>query len=288
MCAEVTTVRIPAPAAWRRGESFSTLLSLSHPQESLMSEWNAMTFQGKDTILRVVKDQANQMFTLAEQPDAWEAPTACEDWEVRDVIGHLVDTMEGYFKAFEVARAGATAANAYGLLGMHERAGGEARAFRHLSQDEMMTRVRSDFEKMLGILEPLNEEEWTTMIVPHFYMGPVPAFIYAAGQLMDFGVHTWDIVEGSGKAHALDADAADLLVPFMFIIWQSTVHPDSQTAPFTIGIRVSGRNGGNTRVSVGPDGMSYEAGDISDLPATIEFDPAGLVLTAFGRINRGA
>src|SRR6185437_15861715 len=137
-----------------------------------MSEWNAMTFEGKPTILRVVKDQASEMFALAEQPDAWEAPTACENWEVRDVIGHLVDTMEGYFKAFEVARAGASAENAYGLLGMHE---------------------------------PLSEEEWTTMIVPHFYMGPVPAFIYAAGQLMDYGVHTWDIKEGSGKAHALNA-----------------------------------------------------------------------------------
>ena len=41
------------------------------------------------------------------------------------------------------------------------------------------------------------------MIVPHFYMGPVPAFFYAAGQLMDYGVHTWDIREGTGKAHAL-------------------------------------------------------------------------------------
>jgi len=252
-----------------------------------MSEWNAMTYEGKDTILRVVKNQANEMFTLAERPDAWEAPTACEDWQVRDVIGHLVDTMEGYFTAFEVARSGATAENAYGLLGMHERAGGEARAFRHLSQDEMMHRVRADFEKMLGILEPLNEEEWTTMIVPHFYMGPVPAFIYAAGQLMDFGVHTWDIKEGTGKAHALDADAADLLVPFMFIIWQSTVHPEADTTPFTIGVRVSGRNGGETRVTVGPDGMSYEPGDISDLPAILEFDPAAMVLTAFGRINGG-
>ena len=48
------------------------------------------------------------MFALAEQPDAWESKTACENWEVRDVIGHLVDTMEGYFKAFEVARSGAT------------------------------------------------------------------------------------------------------------------------------------------------------------------------------------
>ena len=36
-----------------------------------MSEWNAMTYQGKDTILRVVKDQAGQMFALAEQPGAW-------------------------------------------------------------------------------------------------------------------------------------------------------------------------------------------------------------------------
>lgn len=252
-----------------------------------MSEWNAMTYEGKDTILRVVREQANQMFSLAEQPDAWEAPTACENWEVRDVIGHLVDTMEGYFKAFEIARSGATAENAYGLLGMHERAGGEARAFRRLSQAEMMTRARADFDKLMGILEPLDAEEWTTMIVPHFYMGPVPAFIYAAGQLMDYGVHTWDILEGTGKAHALSADAADLLVPFMFIIWQSTIKPDSDASSFTIGIRVSGRNGGDTRVTVNESGMSYEAGSIDDLPAVIEFDPAGLVLTAFGRINGG-
>jgi uncharacterized protein (TIGR03083 family) len=252
-----------------------------------MSEWNAMTYEGKPTILRVVRNQANQMFTLAEQPGAWDRKTACESWEVRDVIGHLVDTMEGYFKAFEIARSGASAENAYGLLGMHERAGDSARAFRTLSQQEMMTRVRADLNTMMGILEPLSEEEWTSMIVPHFYMGPVPAFIYAAGQLMDYGVHTWDILEGTGKAHALDADAADLLVPFMFIIWMSTIKPDANAEPFTIGIRVSGRNGGDTRVTVSESGMSYEPGDISDLPAMIEFDPAGLVLTAFGRINGG-
>jgi len=253
-----------------------------------MSEWNAMTYEGKDTILRVVKDQAQQMFALAEQPGAWEAPTACESWEVRDVIGHLVDTMEGYFKAFDVARSGATAENAYGLLGMHERAGDSARAFRHLSQQEMIARVRDDLDKMMGILEPLTAEEWTTMIVPHFYMGPVPAFIYAAGQLMDYGVHTWDIRQGSGKAHALPSDAADLLVPFMFIIWQSTIHPDADRTPFTIGIHVTtGHNAGTTRVTVNEEGLSYEPGAVDDLPAVIEFDAGSMVLTAFGRINAG-
>src|SRR5215472_3228000 len=204
-----------------------------------MSEWNAMTYEGKDTILRVVRREADQMFELAGEPGAWDAPTACESWRVKDVIGHIVDTTEGYFRAFETARSGADAPSPHG------------------------------------------------MVVPHAYMGPVPAFVYAGGQLMDYGVHTWDIRQGSGRAHALPADTADLLVPFMFIIWQSTIRPDADLSPFSIGIRVSGRNAGETRVSISDAGMSYEPGKIDDLPAILEFDPGSLVLTAFGRINGG-
>jgi uncharacterized protein (TIGR03083 family) len=252
-----------------------------------MTEWNAMTYEGKHTILRVVRHEADEMFALAEQPDAWEAPTACESWKVKDVIGHIVDTTEGYFQAFDTARAGADAPAPHGLVVMHELAGRSAQAFGGQSQQEMMSRARADLDKMMGILEPLNADEWTGMMVPHAYMGSVPAFVYAGGQLMDYGVHTWDIRQGSGRAHALSADAADLLVPFMFIIWQSTVRPDADLTPFSIGIRVSGRNAGDTRVSIGEGGMSYEPGNIDDLPAMLEFDPGSMVLTAFGRVNGG-
>ena len=251
-----------------------------------MSAWNAMTYEGKDTILRVVREQAEGMFAMAEAPSAWEAPTACSDWQVRDIIGHLVDTTEGYFKSFETARAGGSA-DVHGLPVMHELAGDGGRAFRGVPQAEMMGRIRSDLDKMTGILEPLSAEEWGGLMVPHVYMGPVPAFVYAGGQLMDYGVHTWDIRQGGGRAHALPADTADLLVPFMFIIWQSTIRPDADLSPFTIGIRVSGRNAGDTRVSISDQGMSYEPGDIDDLPAMLEFDPGSMVLTAFGRVNGG-
>ena len=252
-----------------------------------MSEWNAMTYEGKDTILRVVRREAEQMFALAEEPGAWEAPTACENWKVKDVIGHLVDTTEGYFRAFDTARGGGSAPDAHGLLVMHELAGSSAQQFGDLTQAEMMARVRADLAKMMGILQPLSAEEWGGLIVPHAYMGPVPAFVYAGGQLMDYGVHTWDIRQGTGRAHAIPADAADLLVPFMFIIWQSTIRPDADLSPFSIGIRVSGRNGGDTRVSISAEGMSYEPGSIDDLPAMLEFDPGSMVLTAFGRVNGG-
>ena len=70
-----------------------------------MNAWNATTYEGKDTILRVVRDEAERFIDLAGRPGAWDAPTACESWAVRDVVGHLVDTTEGYFDAFEIAKA---------------------------------------------------------------------------------------------------------------------------------------------------------------------------------------
>ncbi len=89
-----------------------------------------------------------------------------------------------------------------------------------------MERLRDDFHKMQGILEPIGPDDWTGFMVTHPYMGPVPAFFYAAGQLMDYGVHSWDIRQTSGRAHGLSGDAADLLVPFMFAIWQGTVRTE--------------------------------------------------------------
>ena len=168
---------------------------------------------------------------------------------------------------------------------MAKRAEEQGKSFRDLPQKEMVDRLRTDFDKMMGIFEGLTAEDWTGLMVSHFYMGPVPAFFYPAFQLMDYGVHSWDIRRGTGRAHGLPGDTADLLVPFMFAIWQGTVRGDAE--PSAIGIRVTGRNGGDYRVTIGDGGLAYEPGALDDLSTTIEFDAAGLVLTAFGRCNTG-
>jgi uncharacterized protein (TIGR03083 family) len=252
-----------------------------------MSEWNAMTYDGKETILDAVRQDAERMFAIAERPEAWHAPTACVGWETRDVVAHIVDTTEGYFRAFDAARGLGSVPDPHGLAVMSRKVDEGASALRDIPQDELMDRLRADYAKMRGILEPLTADEWTGMMVTHAYMGPVPAFFYAAGQLMDYGVHSWDLRQGSGRAHGLPAATADLLVPFMFAIWQGTLAADRVTEPFTVGIRVGGRNAGDYRVSVGPDGLTYEPGEIETLPAYLEFDPGSLVLTAFGRSNAG-
>ncbi len=250
-----------------------------------MGEWNAMSYEGKDTILRVVRQQADRMFGMADDRAAWNEPTACKGWETRDVIGHLVDTTEGYFESFDAARA-AQKRELSTLPEMLESANKGALRFRDLSQSELMDRARGDLDKMMGILEPLSKEEWEGFIVDHYYMGPVPAFFYAGGQLMDYGVHSWDIEEGRGEAHVMDGEAADLLVPFMFVLWQSTIKPDADKSPYEIGIRVGGHNGGDYRVSMGPDGMTYTQAPIDDL-TVIEYDAGSMVLAAYNRTHAG-
>jgi uncharacterized protein (TIGR03083 family) len=252
-----------------------------------VKDWDATDYAAKENLLRAVRREADALFLMAEASDTWTAPTACPQWEVRDVIGHLIDVTEGYFTAFDAARSGTTVPEPLGLRVMGERLDEAAQAHRALPRGEAMERLRADFDKMMEICQALGPDEWAGLTVTHKYMGPLPAFFYPVFQLMDYGVHGWDIRQGTGRAHGLGGETADLLAPFMLVLWQVTAGVPADTEPCAVGISVSGRNGGSYRVNIGGDGLSYVAGDVSGLPAVIEFDAGSLVLTAFGRANAG-
>jgi uncharacterized protein (TIGR03083 family) len=253
-----------------------------------MTEWDATSYEAKDNLLRVVRREAERLFALAEAPDAWEATTACPQWRVRDIVGHLIDVTESYFVGFDSARGGAAAPDAFGLRVMQQRLDEGARSHRVLSQEEALQRLRGDFAKLWEMCDALGPDEWDGLQVPHKYMGPLPAFFYPAFQLMDYTVHSWDIRQGTGRAHGLHGDAADLLVPFMFILWQATAEVPAGTAPCEIGVEVcGGHNAGTWRVSASADGVTYAPGETGDLAARLCFDPGSFVLTAFGRSNSG-
>ena len=251
-----------------------------------MSEWDATKYSAKDTLLGVLRREADALPEMAEN-GSWTGKTACTEWETRDIVGHLIDVTESYFVGFDAARSGTEVPGALGVRVMQERLDEGAKEHRRLTQAHAVDRLRTDFAKMMEICEALGPEDWGGLLVPHKYMGPLPAFFYPVFQLMDYGVHGWDIRQGTGRAHGLSGDAADLLVPFMFILWQATTDVPSDMDAYSVGIRVSGRNAGDYLVNIGVDGLSYAAEDVSGQPAVLEFDPGSLVLTAFGRVNAG-
>jgi uncharacterized protein (TIGR03083 family) len=256
--------------------------------EESMSAWNFMDYASKANLLEGIRRESNEMFGLAGDPSSWTAPTGAGHWQVRDVFGHLLDTTETYFVGFDAARGEGSPPPSVPLTDMAVYADQGAQGFRSLDREGALERLRGDLDRMLGIEESLSEQDWGGLQVPHKYMGPLPAFFYPVFQLVDYSVHSWDIRQGSGRPHALEARSADLLVPLCFVLWSATATVAPETTPMQVGVRItSGENAGDTRIDVGPEGLACEQGSVDDLAAVIEFDPASFVLTAYGRINAG-
>jgi uncharacterized protein (TIGR03083 family) len=249
--------------------------------------WDFRDPASKGLVLDVLEREIDDTFDLVADPRRWEAPTACEGWEVRDVIGHLVDTTEGYLPLFEIARTGGAAPDPLGLRVMAQRVDEGAKAFRKVPRDELLDRLRDDRDRMMEQFRSLSDRDWSGLMVPHPYMGPLPAMFYPMFQLVDYAVHSWDIRQGIGDPHAMSGDAADLLVPVIFILWQATADVTGIEQPYTMGVRTTGRNGGDMRVAVSSDGVQFELGDVDACDAILEFDPATLVLTGYARMNGG-
>src|ERR671911_3075867 len=80
--------------------------------------WDFQNPASKDRLLGVLQREIDEMSELAAEPTRWHALTACEGWELRDMVGHLVAETEGYLSAFDIARRGvAAAAEPVGVAG---------------------------------------------------------------------------------------------------------------------------------------------------------------------------
>lgn len=252
---------------------------------------NPMEYASKGVVLDVVRTERGRFFDVVDNPDNWYMDTRCEGWQVRDLVGHMIDVTEAYLDRWEIASKGQEAPPPRGWQVMARDLNDGALALRTLSRDEAIARLKADSDKMMGIFESLNEDEWNGFMVSHVFSGPVPAFCYPAFQIMDYGVHTWDMHWGLGeKDGILDERTAGVLLPYMFIIWQYSVDQEAaKGVDITYGIKVDGEWGGQWKATVKDGQFGYEpVEDVSTLPAVFHFKhPSDMVLTTYQRIQGG-
>ena len=252
---------------------------------------NPMAAEGKQVVLDTLKRDRRKFFDLVEEPKNWNVQTRCTEWEVRDLVGHMIDVTEGYLERWEAAKAQQDQA-ALGLQVMGEKLNDHALEFRRLSREEALSRLREDAETMMRIFEDLTPDEWTGFLVTHPYMGPVPAGFYPAFQIMDYGIHPYDIEYGLGDRLAeIDEVTAGILIPYCHIIMQYTVDQDSARGVDCVyGFEISGEWGGRWRATV-KDGAwksEPETGGWEGCQALFKFTPSDFVLTVFGRFPGGS
>lgn len=252
---------------------------------------NTMDYSAKPLMLDVIRTERARFYDLIDDPANWEVQTRCEDWQVRDIVGHMIDVTEGYLDRWGYAREGREIGTR-GLLVMADGLNENAQSFRRLPRAEAIARLKRDSDQMMEIFDGLTADQWSNFIVVHPYMGPLPTFLYPAFHVMDYGVHSWDVEWGLGDKDApMDERAAGVLIPYMFgALLPSTVDQDSaKGVNADIGIIVDGEWGGKWRVKIADGKFSSEETDNLDgVQATFHFKHASdFVLTCFQRFPGG-
>jgi len=252
---------------------------------------NTFAPEAKDHLLKVVRKERQGFYDLidATNDETWKTPTACTEWEIRDQVGHLVDVTEGYIKRFNLARAKEPFPEPLGVTGMAKMLDDAAKSFRTSSRTQLITRLKESSTKLFEIFDALTPDQWASEVVPHVYMGPLPASMYPVWQLVDYSVHSWDIRAGLGESQPLSDDAANTLIPIMFIVLQNTVDAEhAKGFDATWGVRVSGEQGGSWKLQLKDGKLTYEEASVAACPVVFNFDPNDWVLTAYQRYPGGA
>ena len=255
--------------------------------EALPERVNVGEYAGKKFLLNLDRAERAEFYALLDEAP-WEGATASGHWQVRDLCGHMIDVTESYLERWALARAGKEAPAPLGLQIMAQKLDEGATRFRSLSKDAATARLKVASDKLFEIFDGLDEERWSGEIVNHVYMGPLPAYFFAAFQLIDYSIHSWDIKAGLGRDEPLSDAAAVTLIPFMLIVIQYTVDAQrSKDLKTNFGINIAGPGGGTWCVSVDGTQVSFEECAIDSCPVAFTFKPSEFVLSTYQRVRGG-
>src|SRR5581483_3568851 len=142
--------------------------------------------EGKDHLLSRLRQEYRDLLEIASGLDdkEWAATSPCEEWEVRDVVGHMVDVAESYLGYFTLAEKGWDVGAPLGWGAYPKALSACAQAYRRLPRLELLARLEGLSEPLLAKFEALDAEQWGTMLLPHRYGGPLPPFVLGVFQLI--------------------------------------------------------------------------------------------------------
>src|SRR5258708_36388623 len=91
-----------------RGRQFRLWEGNDLMSTAVITPVNPMSAEGKDTVMSVMRRDRANFTRLVSDPKNWNVQTRCTEWETRDLVGHMIDVMEGYFKNWDEANKGGT------------------------------------------------------------------------------------------------------------------------------------------------------------------------------------
>ena len=146
-------------------------------------------------------------------PKQWERPSACSEWQVQDVVSHLIGGAERQAGSMELGRRGDSNPPA-GLFpqASEERSTSNAQrdiARRNQLEGRLLGAFDSSYEKLFQQFDIMGEFSWDTLCW-HASSGPITASAYVDLRIQELAIHDFDIRSAFQSDAGLDHECVQV------------------------------------------------------------------------------
>ena len=219
-------------------------------------------------------------------PEQWELRSACAEWQVRDVVSHLIGGAERQAESMERGRGGDSDPPA-GFVPPDAAALSAANAQRDIDRrNEMAGRILESFdasyEKLHQEFDRYGEGSWDTLAW-HMRRGAMTGAAYVELRIQELAIHDWDIRSAFDASAGLDPDCVPVLMD-MSPRWLGMCFRPSAPLPKPVvyGFNVGGES---YRMTVTGDAFQMEAGEASQPDLSLSATSEQYLLFTYGRLT---
>ncbi len=170
-------------------------------------------------LIKVLQREAERLMqdlaTLA--PDAWRRPSACDLWEVRDVVGHLTGMAERFRGTVSRAvrgdvspPAGSPPVGTSTQAGRRAFVARQALACRESLGAQVFPTFRAQMDQFMALLAQLGPQDWEKPAYSALRL--VPLWTYPSLTLREIALHAWDIRSRFDPAARLSVESLPALM----------------------------------------------------------------------------
>lgn len=226
-------------------------------------------------------------------PEAWSKPSACDRWEVRDVVAHLAWIAQAYAeRIYQTLRGESSPPEGQPAPGSGIAASfSEGNAQRAISRRERLgDYVLSDFNKTTDqlnqMLASLGPQDWDK---PHYYvsLGMAPMRFRPDLWISELAMHGWDIRSRlEPEAHLSDESLSVLMDMVPGQLTRFIFSPGPRLpAPVRYRFELTGAGASNSDIVVEGDKAGMEPAGTGKADVTFRCDTETFILKAFGRLS---
>ena len=214
------TLSPPDPSAVPQGD-------MKHPGTSNFSK-GRHTMGSPENAAQQVLAESQQLYSYLTSlsQEALLSPSACEGWQVGDVIAHLVGSAHFYHDSVTRGLAGDSAApEGRSLAGSQHGASAAERILkgtltaRERLGDQLLPAYEEHNTKLNQLFRSIQGADWDK---PSYHLGGTfPARTFINMRMMELAIHGWDIRSVLEPPAALSEDAMPLLLELIpsFLHW---------------------------------------------------------------------